>query len=133
MACCFFPLAMLYFRCRFAAIAFPQQCYPTPGNAHPTFPGNKEAHMAVIVLAENKALTREMYEMMLEKLRPVMKDAPGFVAHMGWSTPDGWRVCEIWRSQADANQFFAKFVHPNLPPDAKPHRTVFELHALVEK
>jgi hypothetical protein len=94
---------------------------------------NKEAHMAVIVLAENKALTREMYEMMLEKLRPVMKDAPGFVAHMGWSTPDGWRVCEIWRSQADANQFFAKFVHPNLPPDAKPHRTVFELHALVEK
>jgi hypothetical protein len=61
-----------------------------------------------------------------------MERSPGFVAHVGWSTGEGWRVVEIWQTQADANQFFAKHVVPNLPPDApRPKRTVQELRALV--
>ena len=82
--------------------------------------------------AENDKLTREAYDGMLAALREVMQSSPGFVAHMGWSTPEGWRVVEIWRTSADANQFFAKHVHPNLPPGAKPKRSVHELHALLE-
>jgi hypothetical protein len=89
--------------------------------------------MAVIVMAENEKLTREAYDGMLVGLRDLMQKSPGFIAHMGWPTPDGWRIVEIWRTKDDANQFFAKHVHPNLPPDApRPHRRVFELHALVE-
>jgi len=88
--------------------------------------------MAVIVMAENTNLTTEAYDGMLVGLRGIMEKSPGFVAHMGWNTPEGWRVVEIWRSQEDANQFFAKYVHPNLPPDAKPKRRVYELHALIE-
>jgi hypothetical protein len=88
--------------------------------------------MAVVVLAENEKLTREAYDGMLAGLRATMESAPGFIAHMGWPTPEGWRVAEVWRSQKDANQFFATYVHPNLPPDARPKRTVHELHALVE-
>ena len=89
--------------------------------------------MAVIVMAENSKLNAEAYDGMLANLRPVMEAAPGFVAHMGWPTPEGWRVVEVWRSQDDANQFFAKYVYPNLPPDARPQRRVFVLRALVEK
>ena len=90
--------------------------------------------MAVIVMAENSNLTREAYDGMLAGLRDVMKTAPGFVAHMGWSTPEGWRVVEVWQTQGDANQFFAKHVHPNLPPNMPPpKRTVQELHALVDR
>ena len=90
--------------------------------------------MAIIVMAENDKLTREAYDGMLQGLREVMRSSPGFIAHMGWQSPDGaWRVVEIWQTKQDANQFFAKHVHPNLPPDApRPKRTVHELHALVE-
>ena len=88
--------------------------------------------MAVIVMAENDKLTTEMYDGMLRGLRDVMERSPGFVAHAGWPTPEGWRVVEVWRTQDDANQFFATHVHPNLPPGAKPKRRVYELHALVE-
>lgn len=88
--------------------------------------------MAVVVMAENDKLTKDAYDGMLMGLRDVMRASPGFVAHMGWPTPEGWRVVEVWRTQADANTFYAKHVHPNLPPNAKPKRVVHELHALVE-
>lgn len=87
--------------------------------------------MAVVVTAENPKLTVEVYEAMLSALRPVMEAAPGFVAHAAWATPDGWRVVELWRTQQDANRFFADHVHPLLPADARPKRSVHELHALV--
>jgi hypothetical protein len=88
--------------------------------------------MAVVVMAENDKLSREAYDGMLAALGDAMRQSPGFVAHVGWETADGWRVVELWRTQQDANQFFAKYVHPNLPPGAKPKRTVHELHALIE-
>lgn len=89
--------------------------------------------MAVIVMAENDQLTREAYDGMLVALRETMQRSPGFIAHMGWQMPEGWRVVEIWRSKEDADHFFVKHVHANLPADApKPKRRVFDLHALVE-
>jgi hypothetical protein len=88
--------------------------------------------MAVIVMAENSKLTGEMYDGMVAGLREVMESAPGFIAHVGWSTPEGWRIVEIWRTQADANQFFAKHVVPSLPPSApRPKRMVHEVRALL--
>ena len=31
----------------------------------------------------------------------------------------------------DATMFFAKYIHPNLPPGVTPQRTYLELHSLV--
>jgi hypothetical protein len=39
----------------------------------------------------------------------------------------------VWESKADANQYFAKFVAPNLPPGIHPKRSVEELHSLLTR
>ena len=44
---------------------------------------------------------------------------------------DSWQVFEIWDTQDDATQFFAKYIHPNLPDGVKPKRTLVELHSLI--
>ena len=44
--------------------------------------------MAVLIIAENDKLTRDGYEGMLTALGETMQNAPGFVAHMGWFTPE---------------------------------------------
>lgn len=43
----------------------------------------------------------------------------------------GWRIIEVWKSKAEANQFFAKNVAPYLPTGIHPKRSVQELHSLL--
>jgi hypothetical protein len=40
-------------------------------------------------------------------------------------------VFELWESQEEAAEFFARYVHPNLPEGIKPRRSVLPLHTLV--
>jgi hypothetical protein len=40
-------------------------------------------------------------------------------------------VAEIWKTKADADAFFAKYVVPNLPAGIHPKRTYQELHSFV--
>lgn len=68
---------------------------------------------------------------MLGKLEDGLKQAPGFVLHTAHPIEQGWRIIEVWESMDYANQFFAKHVHPNLPPGIKPKRSFQELHSLV--
>jgi hypothetical protein len=68
---------------------------------------------------------------MMVGLRPLLEQAKGFIAHGAGPSPEGWRVFEIWDTQQDATAFFAKFIHPNLPPGVTPKRTFLELHSLV--
>jgi len=87
--------------------------------------------MAVLVIAEAEGQTQELYDGMLTVLERALREAPGFIAHGGGSSAGVWRTFEVWESQADATQFFATHVHPNLPPGVKPKRTLIELHRLV--
>lgn len=88
--------------------------------------------MAVLVTAEVPGQTPQGYDPMLAAMKPALQAAPGFVLHVAYDTPDGWRVLEIWETAKDATDFFAKVVHPNLPPGVKPKRTLHELHAMVK-
>jgi len=87
--------------------------------------------MAVWITAEVPGQTREGYDRMREALEPLLRKAKGFIAHGAGPTPDGWRVFEIWETSEDAAQFFAKYIHPNLPPGISPKRTVLTLHTLI--
>jgi hypothetical protein len=64
-------------------------------------------------------------------LRPLLQQAKGFIAHGAGMSPEGWRVFEIWETQQEATAFFAKYIHPNLPPGVTPKRTYLELHSLM--
>ncbi len=87
--------------------------------------------MAVLVIAEVPQQTQEGYDQTLAALMPAMRQAKGFIAHSSAPTDGGWRVFEIWESSEDANQFFATYVHPNLPDGMKPKRSVTKLHSFV--
>jgi len=87
--------------------------------------------MAVLVTAEVHGQTESGYDGMLAALGGAIRAAPGFVLHAAFPVEGGWRVLEIWETPADANQFFAEFVAPNLPPGIRPKRTTQELHSLV--
>ncbi len=87
--------------------------------------------MAVIVTADVPGQTQEGYEQMIAALSPALKQAKGFIAQGAGPVGNGWRVFEIWKSQADATAFFAKYIHPHLPEGVKPQRTFLELHNLL--
>lgn len=87
--------------------------------------------MAVLVTADVPQQTQEGYDKMLAALSPSLRQAKGFIAHGAGPSGDGWRTFEIWESQEDATQFFARYIHPNLPEGVKPKRSFLELHSLV--
>ena len=87
--------------------------------------------MPVMVTADVPGQTPEGYDGMLANLEPLIRRAPGFVMHGAYSDGGVWKVFEIWETKQQATDFFAKYVHPHLPPGVKPRREVHELHALV--
>ena len=87
--------------------------------------------MAVLVTADVPGQTLEGYDRMIAALSPALQEAKGFIAHGAAPADDGWRVFEIWESQADAAKFFAEYIHPNLPAGVKPKRSLVELHSLI--
>lgn len=88
--------------------------------------------MAVLVTAEVPGQTKEGYDGMLAGgLGDAVRHAKGFIMHVAAETADVWRIIEVWDTAEDANQFFAKFVHPNLPPGIKPKRSFQELHNVL--
>jgi hypothetical protein len=88
--------------------------------------------MAVLVTAEVPGQTAEGFAQMVSALEPALRQSKGFIAVGGGMSPEGWRVFELWESQHDATEFFARFVHPNLPPGVTPRRSILELNTLVK-
>jgi hypothetical protein len=87
--------------------------------------------MPVLIIADVKGQTEQGYDGMIGALEPMFKQAPGLILHTSHPTDDGWRVVEMWQSKAEANQWFATYVAPNLPPGIRPRRTFYELHNLL--
>jgi hypothetical protein len=87
--------------------------------------------MAVLVTALVPGQTQEGYEQAMAALGPLLEKAKGFIATGGGMSPEGWRVFEIWETQEDATDFFARFIRPNLPSNVVPRRTYLELHTLM--
>jgi len=87
--------------------------------------------MAVLVIAEVEGQTEELYDGIIAVLGPRLRQAKGFIAQGAGPAGNVWRTFEVWETAADATQFFAQHIHPNLPPGVKPRRTLIELHSLV--
>jgi hypothetical protein len=82
------------------------------------------------MIGEVPNLTEEIYSGMQERLMPMLRAAKGFIAHAGGPNPaGGWRVVEMWESEADSQTFFDENVKPNLPPGIMPNRTYYSLHS----
>jgi hypothetical protein len=87
--------------------------------------------MPVLITAVVPGQTREGYDQTMVILSPLLEQAKGFIAHGAGASAEGWRIFEIWESQDEATEFFAKYIHPNLPPGVTPKRTYLDLHTLI--
>lgn len=90
--------------------------------------------MAVLMIGEVPDMTEEIYGGMIGHLMPIMRGSKGFIAHTGGPSPSGgWRVVEVWESEADGVSWFDNNVKPNLPPGITPDRRYFPLHSAFTK
>jgi hypothetical protein len=86
--------------------------------------------MAVLMIGDVPNLTAAIYGGMIEQMKPQLMAASGFIAHTGGPHPDGgWRVVEIWETEADGQAWFDDNVKANLPPDVVATRTYYPLHS----
>lgn len=89
--------------------------------------------MAVLISTSVKGQTTEGYNGVLTMVKEVIQNAPGFILHCAHPDEGEWKVYEVWQSKAEADQAFAKFVVPNLPPGIHPKRSYKQLHAVIAK
>ena len=87
--------------------------------------------MSVLISAVVPDQTQQGYDGVMTALKPLLEQAEGFIAHGAGMSPEGWRIFEIWESEKQATDFFAKYIRPNLPPGMTPKRTYLELHNLM--
>jgi quinol monooxygenase YgiN len=75
--------------------------------------------MAVLMTAQLPGAT----QVMMDGLRPLLEQiraAKGFVVHANGPVPGGWRVTEVWDSQADFESWFEANVKPAFPEGGPP-------------
>lgn len=89
--------------------------------------------MAVLISTKVKGQTQAGYDGVLSAVREVIKKAPGFILHCAHPAEGEWLVYEVWQSKAEADEWFAKYVVPNLPRGIHPKRSYQELHSSVTK
>jgi heme-degrading monooxygenase HmoA len=70
--------------------------------------------MAVLMTAHIPGGTQEMIDGM-EPVLDEIRGQKGFVIHTNGAVPDGWRVVEVWDSQADFEAWFEANVKPAFP------------------
>ena len=87
--------------------------------------------MAVLISIKVKGQTQEGYDSVLTAVRELVKKAPGFIMHCAHPAEDGWQVTEVWNSKKESDEWFAKYVVPNLPQGMHPKRSYHELHSCV--
>jgi quinol monooxygenase YgiN len=87
--------------------------------------------MAVLIKTKVKGQTTEGYNSVLAAVRESIKQAPGFILHCAHPGEEAWNVYEVWQSKAQADQWFAKVIVPNLPAGIHPKRSYEELHAVI--
>ncbi len=87
--------------------------------------------MAILISTKVKGQTEEGYNGLLAAVRESIKQAPGFITHMAHPADGEWHVYEVWQSKAEADQWFAQNVVPNMPPGIHPKRSYTALHAVV--
>ena len=87
--------------------------------------------MAVLMTAHIPGGTQEMIDGMQPVLGP-LRTAKGFGIHANGPVPGGWRVTEVWDSQADFEAWFDSNVKPAFPEGAPmPQITFDELNEVV--
>lgn len=85
--------------------------------------------MAVLVRVSVAGMETSNYDEAAQGLTALLKQQPGFIMHVGYKTPDGMGVGEVWESHGQFEKWFDENVRPNVPFEMKPE--VIELHNVI--
>ena len=61
--------------------------------------------MSIGLIFENPTVTETQYDQVMKEVFPGNKMPDGMLYHVAGSSPTGWRVIEVWNSQASADLF----------------------------
>lgn len=81
--------------------------------------------MAVLMTSEMPGVTQVGYDRLAEALLPVLRSTDGFIAHAAGPVDGGFRVSELWESEAAYESWFKAHVAPTMPADAPPPKVTF--------
>jgi quinol monooxygenase YgiN len=62
--------------------------------------------MAILVLFEAAGVTQAKYDQVTQEVLPGNKPTAGLLYHVAAPTADGFRVVEVWESEASMEKFF---------------------------
>jgi hypothetical protein len=89
--------------------------------------------MSICMIFEGKGVTEAQYDTVSSEVIPGAKLPAGMLYHVAGQTPDGFRVVEVWESQAAAETFFKEKLGPSLEKhkvNAVP--TTFQVHKILK-
>jgi hypothetical protein len=61
--------------------------------------------MAILMRAEVPGMGQDLYDQMTGQVGEALRQAPGFVSHVGFPSAAGWTVIEVWETQQDWDRF----------------------------
>jgi quinol monooxygenase YgiN len=62
--------------------------------------------MAIVLVFEDASVTQAQYDQARKEVAPDNKPPQGMLYHVAAPMGNGWRVVEVWESQAAADKFF---------------------------
>ena len=62
--------------------------------------------MAIVLVFEGAGVTQAQYDQVGREVTPDNKPPAGMLYHVAAPMANGWRVVEVWESQAAADKFF---------------------------
>ncbi len=74
--------------------------------------------MPVLMTSDLPGVTDEGYRHLADALVGVLRTSEGFIAHAAGPVDGGYRVTELWESQAAHEAWFTRHVLAAMPPGA---------------
>ena len=71
--------------------------------------------MAIVLVFEAAGVTQAQYDQARKEVSPDNKPPAGMLYHVAAPMANGWRVVEVWESQAAADKFFQEKLAQALP------------------
>ncbi len=90
--------------------------------------------MPIGLIFEGPGVTQAQYDQVRKQIHPDNARPPGMLFHAAGPGESGWRVIEVWDSQAAATSYFQETLAPamqqaNIPATVRPQ--VFPVHNML--
>lgn len=76
--------------------------------------------MTILITSDMPGVTDEDYGQLAAALLPALRSSDGFISHAAGPIEGGYRVTELWESEAAHRAWFDGHVRPLLSPEATP-------------